>query len=131
MVVAYKDEIEYFKDQMKDLTHAYGVGTIVVDKHVAENDVLIIGGISFRVIHTPGHTKGSCCFVCEDEKVMFTGDTLFKGSIGRYDFPGGDHDTILLSLQKLKTRTQNYKIYPGHGDFTTLNDEKAHNPYMK
>jgi len=131
MIVAYKDEVEYFEDQIKNLPPVYDCGTIVIDRHVVENDVLIFGSISFRVIHTPGHTIGSCCFVCEDEKVMFTGDTLFKGSIGRYDFPGGDYGTILQSLQKLKDFEQNYEIYPGHGDFTTLDDERAHNPYIK
>lgn len=123
-------EFEYLQDLLKSLTSLYSGGKIVVDKYINENDVLIFGGISLRVIHTPGHTRGSCCFTCENEKVMFTGDTLFNGSIGRCDFDGGDYNAMLLSLQKLKALNQNYRIYPGHGDFTTLDNEKATNPYL-
>jgi glyoxylase-like metal-dependent hydrolase (beta-lactamase superfamily II) len=129
-VVVHEAEVESLGEPLKSLTSLSGGGTIVVDQYIHENDVLTFGGISFRVIHTPGHTKGSCCFTCDDENVMFTGDTLFNGSIGRCDLYGGDYDTILLSLEKLKSLSQNHKVYPRHGDTTTLDEEKAHNPYL-
>ena len=122
--------MEYLKDPSKSLTSLYGGKTITVDKYIKENDELIFGDISLCVIHTPGHTRGSCCFACENENVMFTGDTLFNGSIGRCDLYGGDYDTMLLSLRKLKSLNQNYTVYPGHGDSTTLDDEKANNTYL-
>jgi len=129
-IAAHEAENEYLRDPKKSLTSLKGGGTIAVNQYIKENDILTFGGISFRVIHTPGHTKGSCCFACEDEKVVFTGDTLFNGSIGRCNFYGGDFDTMLLSLKKLKSLDQNYTVYPGHGDSTTLDDEKAYNPYL-
>ncbi len=130
-IVAHEADIEYLRDPLKSLTSIYGGGIIVVDQYIDENDVLVFGGVSLRVIHTPGHTKGSCCFACEDEEVMFTGDTLFKDSVGRCDFDGGDYNSMFLSLQKLKSLDQNHEIYPGHGDSTTLDDEKANNPYLR
>jgi len=106
-------------------------GTVSADIKLKENDILTFGAISLKVIHTPGHTKGSCCFICENEKVMFSGDTLFTGGIDRYDFYGGNYNALMESLQKLKSLNENYTIYPGHGDNTTLNDEKMRNPYLK
>ena len=96
-----------------------------------DDDTLTFGGISLKVMHTPGHSKGSCCFICGDEKVMFSGDTLFKGTIGRYDLYGGDYDTLMESLQKIKSIKENYMVYPGHGDSTTLAYEILQNPYFR
>ena len=130
-IAAHNAENEYVRDPKKSMTSLCGGGAIDVDQYINENDTLDFGDTSFQVIHTPGHTRGSCCFVCEDENVMFTGDTLFNGSIGRCDFYGGDFDVMLLSLKKIKSLKQNYTVYPGHGDTTTLNNEKAYNPYLK
>ena len=94
-----------------------------------EGDTLDLAGATFRVIHTPGHTPGSVCILCED--AMFSGDTLFAGSCGRTDLPGGSWATILQSLKRLAGMTQNYTIYPGHGESTTLEAEKKYNPYLK
>ena len=104
---------------------------ISADLLLKDRDILTFGDISLRVIHTPGHTKGSCCFVCESEKVMFSGDTLFKGGIGRFDLYGGDCTILMESLRKLKSFKGNYEIYPGHGDNTTLDDEIVGNPYFR
>ena len=129
-IIIHETELEYPQDLLKNFALLYDREQIIVDKYINENDELIFGDISLRVIHTPGHTRGSCCFVCKDENVMFTGDTLFNGSIGRCNLYGGDYDTMLLSLQKLKSFVQNYTIYPGHGDATTLDNEKVNNPYL-
>jgi len=130
-IAAHEAENEYLRDPKKSMTSICGGGTIAVDQYIRENDILVFGDVSFRVIHTPGHTRGSCCFACEDEKVMFTGDTLFNGSIGRCNFYGGDFDVMLFSLQKLKNLEHNYTVYPGHGETTTLDNEKASNPYLR
>jgi glyoxylase-like metal-dependent hydrolase (beta-lactamase superfamily II) len=130
-IVAHKAEEEYLRNPKKSLTSICGGGTIAVDQYIIENNILVFGDVSFRVIHTPGHTRGSCCFTCDDESVMFTGDTLFNGSIGRCNFYGGDFEVMISSLQKLKSLNQNYIVYPGHGVATSLDDEKANNPYLR
>ncbi len=99
------------------------------DLLVNDNDTIKIGDDSVLVMHTPGHSVGSVCYVIDD--VIFTGDTLFEGSIGRTDFPGGSYNEILNSLKKLKSLNGDYTLYSGHGNKTTLANESAFNPYMR
>ena len=99
-------------------THTYG-----------EGDHLTFAGIRFRVLHTPGHTPGSVCLMAEDH--LFSGDTLFAGSCGRTDLPGGDWATICKSLTRLAGMENDYLVHPGHGESTTLAREKQYNPYMQ
>ena len=99
-------------------TNAYG-----------EGDQLHPAGLDISVIHTPGHTPGSVCLLIGD--AMFCGDTLFAGSCGRTDLPGGSHTAILSSLHRLSGLQTNYRIYPGHGEDTTLAEEKRYNPYLR
>ena len=87
------------------------------------------GGLTFTALETPGHTWGSVCYVCEN--AMFSGDTLFAGSCGRTDLPGGDWQTIMLSLERLAELEGDYNVYPGHGESTTLDRERNTNPYMR
>jgi len=81
------------------------------------------------VLHTPGHTPGSVCLLADTH--IFSGDTLFAGSCGRTDLPGGNWPTILKSLGRLKALEGNFWVYPGHGQVTTLRDEKKYNPYLR
>ena len=99
-------------------THTYG-----------EGDRLQLAGISFRVLHTPGHTPGSVCLIAANH--LFSGDTLFAGSCGRTDLPGGDWATIRKSLDRLSGMTEDLLVHPGHGESTTLAREKQYNPYMQ
>ena len=92
-----------------------------------DSEEITAGGLTFTVFETPGHTDGSVCFLCED--AIFSGDTLFAGSCGRTDL-GGDWDTILRSLERLKEMEGDYRVFPGHGLSTTLERERRHNPYM-
>ena len=94
-----------------------------------DGEQIYAGGLTFTALHTPGHTRGSMCFLCEDH--MFSGDTLFQGSCGRTDLPGGDWDTIVSSLKRLAALEQNYVVHPGHGMNTSLSFEKIYNPYMR
>ena len=94
-----------------------------------DGEIIHAGGLTFRVISTPGHTYGSVCFVCEH--LMFSGDTLFSGSCGRTDLPGGNGSILRSSLERLAELTENYTVYPGHGESTTLAWEKMYNPYMR
>ena len=95
----------------------------------AESDFMEAAGLTFKVLHTPGHTPGSVCLCCEN--VMFSGDTLFWGSCGRTDLPGGNWTTIRISLKRLADLPGDYDVYPGHGDATTLSFERKMNPYLR
>ena len=94
-----------------------------------EGDQFHVGGLTFDVIETPGHTPGGVCLICQD--ALFTGDTLFAGSCGRTDFPGGDMGQILQSLKRLYDLPGDYEVYPGHLGSTTLDKERRFNQYMK
>lgn len=94
-----------------------------------DQEEISAGGLTFTVFATPGHTNGSVCYACED--ALFSGDTLFAGSCGRTDLPGGDWNTIKRSLERLAELEKDYTVYPGHGPATTLAEEKKYNPYMR
>jgi len=86
-------------------------------------EIIEVGSLKVEVIHTPGHTEGGCCFYLAEEGVIFTGDTLFAGNIGRTDLDGSDPSAMLKSLKKLFTLPKSVKVYPGHGYSTTIGDE--------
>lgn len=92
-------------------------------------DTLTLAGISFRVIPTPGHTPGSVCLLTENH--LFSGDTLFRGSCGRTDLPGGSWQEMQDSLKKLAQLPPDTRVYPGHGAASLLADELEYNPYLK
>ncbi len=94
-----------------------------------EGDTFTVGSLTFQVIETPGHTPGGVCLLCED--AIFTGDTLFRESMGRCDLPGGDMPTLLRSLRRLAELPGNYEVYPGHMDSTTMERERLFNYYLR
>ena len=95
------------------------------DSRVDDNDLIHIGNLEFKVIHTPGHTKGSTCLYCEKEKCLFSGDTLFRGTWGRTDVPTGSIEDIMNSItNKLMKLPDDTICYPGHGLSTKIGDEK-------
>ena len=96
-----------------------------------EGDTLTVGGLTLRVMETPGHSRGSVCLLVEGQGVIFSGDTLFRGNCGRCDFPGGDYRAMLRSLARLGRLEGQYQVYPGHEDATDMNYERKANPYMK
>ena len=96
---------------------------------VEDGDTLELAGLTLQVLHTPGHTPGCVCYLCGD--TLFSGDTLFAGTCGRTDLPGGDHKTILASLKRLANLEGNFKVLPGHGPASDLDLERRYNPYMQ
>ena len=104
-------------------------GPLYYTKTYAEGSQLHLAGLDIAVLHTPGHTPGSVCLLVEN--TIFSGDTLFEGSCGRTDLPGGNWATIQKSLRRLSALEGNFWILPGHGGSTTLRDEKRYNPYMQ
>jgi len=117
--------------------------TIQIRDFVKEGDTLRWGGFAARVLHTPGHTPGSISLVVEDVSapdqkrrahapLLIAGDTLFQGSIGRTDLPGGSFPQIIRSIrEKLLVLPDDIVVYPGHGDTTTIGDEREHNPFLR
>lgn len=102
-----------------------------VDKVFREGAVFPCGNYSFKVIHTPGHTPGGCCFYSEKAGALFSGDSLFAEEIGRCDLPGGSLDSLISSLkEKILCLPEATKVYPGHGPSTTVGWERMHNPYL-
>jgi hydroxyacylglutathione hydrolase len=99
---------------------------------LTHGEVLDLAGLRFRVLHTPGHTPGHCCFWLEEEGVLFSGDHLFAGSIGRTDLPGGDYGTLLRSMaERVVPLPSETHVLPGHGPATTLARELASNPFLQ
>lgn len=104
-------------------------GPLCYTNSYQDGDTLNLAGLTLQVLHTPGHTPGSVCLLCEN--ALFAGDTLFAGSCGRTDLPCGDWDTLASSLGRLKALPDDYTVYPGHGEATRLSLEKAYNPYLR
>ena len=102
---------------------------LVADRDLADGDLLDLAGTRLRVLHTPGHTPGSVCFLCGD--LLFSGDTLFAGSCGRTDLPGGSPADMIRSLRRLAELAGDYTVYPGHGEETTLAAERETNPFLQ
>ena len=99
------------------------------DRALVDGDLIEAGDVRLRVIHTPGHTPGSVCLYAADDATLFSGDTLFAGSIGRTDFPGGDPRAILASLARLAELPGETAVHPGHGPDTTIVREERVNPF--
>lgn len=107
-------------------TYSYGKVSGLHDGQMIE-----LAGYQFQVLHTPGHTSGSCCYYVESEEVLISGDTLFSKSVGRSDFPTGSASTLIKSIkEKLFCLPENVMVYPGHNDLTCIGDEKEGNPFI-
>lgn len=99
--------------------------TIETDARIDDNDLIHLGDLEFRVIHTPGHTSGGSCLYSEEEKLLFSGDTLFRGTWGRTDVPTGDFEAVISSItKKLMILPDETIVYPGHGKSTMIREEK-------
>ena len=127
-MVAETDCNVYVCEEELSLPPMFTNGKIYYTHTYGEGDVLHLADLEISVLHTPGHTTGSVCLICENS--MFSGDTLFEGSCGRTDI-GGSWPQIQASLARLAKLDTDYIVYPGHGGSTTLAMEKRYNPYMR
>ncbi len=130
-VIACRCEQTLLADPMLNLSghftdHAV---SLTADVYYDDRDTFVFGSETVTVLHTPGHTSGSCCYLVGD--MLFSGDTLFQCSIGRTDFPTGDMRAMQASLERLAHLSGNFTVYPGHGPATDLQTEKQQNPYMQ
>jgi glyoxylase-like metal-dependent hydrolase (beta-lactamase superfamily II) len=118
---AYKDALVFMIDTEKSPP---------ADILLKEGDTVTLGDIKFVVIETPGHTIGSICLYNKENAVLFSGDTLFFESIGRFDLPTGNFNSLMNSINKILTLDENTTVYPGHGLQTTIKREKVSNPFI-
>ena len=154
-IYAHEAEAETLRDPKKNVSWMAGVSeSYDADVFIKDDEVLRLAGFEIKVLHTPGHTEGGCCYYIADEAVIFTGDTLFAQSVGRTDFPGGSMSQIVRSIkEKLLVLTEkvpdterlrveengdmkgekpiaDITVYPGHNDITTIETERKYNPYL-
>lgn len=130
-VMAQEEERELLELTDEEYYELVGMGRchhIVVDRYLKDGETVMVGSLGFTCLHTPGHTKGSCVYLCGE--TMFSGDTLFCGSVGRTDFYGGDREQLLASGKRLAALEKNYHVYCGHGPDTTLQYERETNFYL-
>lgn len=133
-VMIHQNDADCLVDEKESLMYRITPGIQVPckpDKVFQDGDVINFGDISLEVLYTPGHTKGSVCFVCEKERCIFTGDTIFYRTYGRTDLPGGSGEEMLMSLYRIYALRGDYTLYPGHGIMTTLEKERKNNRYMR
>ena len=130
-VYACSEEVETLQNAGVNLSQYHGASvTLKPDVLLADLQVVDLAGFSIQMIATPGHTKGSCCYYIQDEGVLFSGDTVFHGSVGRTDFPGGSMGEIVRSIrEKLFVLPDYVRVYTGHGMMTNIKDEKMLNPF--
>lgn len=131
-VYAYEGEKELCEDASLNVSKGAGRAcTIKADEYVKDGKEITAAGISCRLIATPGHTGGSCCYYFEDDKILISGDTLFQESVGRTDLPTGSMSMLVRSVkEKLLPLPEEVKVYPGHGESTTIGYEKKYNPFL-
>lgn len=130
-ICIYEGEKELLEDSMLNLSGVHGIPTgLRADVLLKDGQIYEAAGMKFRVIHTPGHTKGSCCYYIEEEKALFCGDTLFFESIGRTDLPTGNGRDMMESLQKkVLVLPSDVKAFTGHGPVTEIGYERENNPF--
>lgn len=130
-VLIHKDDNEMILNDSLNLSSIMSMDNIQFsgDNLLNDNDEITLGKLTAKIIHTPGHTKGSMCIKIENK--IFTGDTIFKGSVGRSDLYGGNHNTLIESIKsKLLIDDDNVELYPGHGPFTSVGYERFNNPFL-
>lgn len=132
IVYAYEAEKEMLRNLSLNLTKGTGKPLEVnADIYNKDGDILSVAGLKFEVLYTPGHTSGSVCYYVESEKVLFSGDTLFEMSVGRTDFPTGSGSAIVKSVkERLYVLPDDVKVYPGHGNETSIGYEKQYNMFV-
>lgn len=137
-IYAHEAEADTLHDPQKNVSWMVGAKeTYDADVFLQDEEVIAFAGFEVKVLYTPGHTEGGCCYYIADERVLFSGDTLFAQSVGRTDFPGGSMSQIVRSIQeKLMTLNEpgnletDIMVYPGHNDPTTIETERMENPYL-
>jgi len=130
-IAIHAEDAPSLSDSQRNISHLFacdGDGG-KAKRLLHEGDIIELGALKIEVLHTPGHTQGGICLKLD--KLLFTGDTLFKLSIGRTDLPDGDYESICQSLKRITMLPDDILVLPGHGQISTLGYEKAYNPYLR
>lgn len=132
-VYAYETEKAVCESSVLNVSRLFGEEyTLTPDAFFRDNEEFDMAGIHFKVLHTPGHTPGGCCYYVEESGMLFAGDTLFKESVGRTDFEGGSTSDLVRAIKdRILPLPENTLVFPGHGEITTVGDEKANNPFIQ
>lgn len=132
-IYAYEDEAEILKDPEKNLSGWFGTAYgFDADVYFHDRQTFTMAGVEFEVFHTPGHTKGGCCYYIREDKVLFCGDTIFNESVGRTDFYSGSVKALGDSIrERIMTLPDEVELYSGHGDRTTVGYERKYNPCLR
>lgn len=132
-IYAYEEEKVLCEDAVTNVSDQVGRPyTVVPDRYLKDGEEISIASMTCRLIATPGHTIGSCCYYFEEADMLIAGDTLFEESVGRTDLATGSAGTLIRSIKdKLFTLPDDTKVYPGHGDITTIGHEKQYNPFVQ
>jgi hydroxyacylglutathione hydrolase len=130
----HKDDLLFVR-RSKEKANSWGIEIDQVpdpDRYIEHGDVLELGALELRIIHTPGHSPGGISIYIQSENVLFSGDTLFFGSVGRTDFEGGSMEELVRSIkEKLYSLPDGTVVYTGHGQRTTIGNEKVHNLFVR
>ncbi len=132
LVYIMKEEEEFVQSILYNLSRDFGHPRVIEpDMFFIDGQTVSVLDTKVKVLLTPGHTVGGACFYFPEEKMVFTGDTLFRGSIGRSDFPGGDYKTLLKSVRELvMSLPEDVTVYPGHGPKSSIGEERKYNPFV-
>jgi glyoxylase-like metal-dependent hydrolase (beta-lactamase superfamily II) len=131
-IYAYEGEKDTLSSTEKNASWMVGESLVFhADEFLSDEQEIDLAGIHIRVLFTPGHTEGGCCYYLPYEEVVFSGDTLFCTSVGRSDLPGGSTSALIRSVkEKLMVLPERTTVYPGHGEVTTIENERMYNPYI-
>lgn len=133
-VLIHKADADCFWDTEKSLAsfdHSFSQTPMKADRLLSDGEEIHLGETVLSVLHTPGHTKGGVCYIDYQDRLIFSGDTLFCLTAGRTDFPGGSFEELMASLVTLRNLPGDYIVYPGHNRATTLEHERVRNRYMR
>lgn len=133
-VLIHKADADCFWDTEKSLAsfdHSFSQTPMKADRLLSDGEEIHLGDTVLSVLHTPGHTKGGVCYIDYQDRLIFSGDTLFCLTAGRTDFPGGSFEELMASLITLRNLPGDYIVYPGHNRATTLEHERVRNRYMR
>lgn len=132
-IYAYEAEKVLCEDAVTNVSEQVGRPyTVIPDRYLKDGEEITVADMTCRLIATPGHTAGSCCYYFEEDGLLIAGDTLFQESVGRTDLPTGSMSTLVRSIKdKLFILPDDTKVYPGHGDSTTIGYEKQYNPFAQ
>lgn len=131
-IIGHENGEEVLNNPRENLSSVFGAAIMVgLDQTVTDGQILKLAGFEIKVLYTPGHTRDSVCYYLPEEGILFSGDTLFAGSVGRTDFPGGSGSLLMHSLREILMKLPKHvEVYPGHGEQTTIEYELVHNPFV-